>query len=99
MIERTRITAAEYLALPETTQPMELLNAIVIVSPSPTPRHQRITGNVHALLRSHARTNGGRAYIAPLSRASTGQARPSPSMIAGRLNRSGAESIDSCSFL
>jgi Uma2 family endonuclease len=66
MVERTRMTAAEYLALPETTQPMELINGFVISSPSPTPRHQGITRNGYALLRSHVRTNGGRAYMAPI---------------------------------
>ncbi|MBL8155161.1 MAG: Uma2 family endonuclease [Anaerolineae bacterium] len=66
MVERTRMTAAEYFALPETTQPMELINGIVIRSPSPTPRHQGIAGNVYALLRSRAKAGGGRAYMAPI---------------------------------
>lgn len=66
MVERTRMTATEYLALPETTQPMELINGIVRRSPSPTPHHQGITGNAYALLRSRARASGGRAYTAPI---------------------------------
>lgn len=66
MVERTRMTAAEYLALPETTQPMELINGIVTMSPSPTPRHQDIAGNAYALLRSRARASDGHVYIAPI---------------------------------
>jgi Uma2 family endonuclease len=60
------MTAAEYLALPETTQPMELINGIVIVSPSLTPRHQGIAGNAYVLLRNRASILGGRVYMAPI---------------------------------
>lgn len=37
---RTRMTAEEYLALPETTQRMDLIDGKVIVSPSPIQAHQ-----------------------------------------------------------
>jgi len=40
---RTRMTAAEYLALPETNQPTELIDGELIVSPTPIPKHQQIS--------------------------------------------------------
>jgi len=44
MIEptKTRMTAAEFLALPESNTPMELINGDIIMSPSPVPLHQKI---------------------------------------------------------
>lgn len=36
----TQMTAAEFLTLPETQQPTELLDGVVIVSPAPIPKHQ-----------------------------------------------------------
>lgn len=42
------MTLAEYLALPETTQPTELLEGVMLQMPAPTDRHQAV---VIALLR------------------------------------------------
>ncbi len=42
------MTLAEYLALPETTQPTELLEGVLLQMPAPTDRHQAV---VIALLR------------------------------------------------
>lgn len=42
MVERTRITAAEFSQLPETTQPTQLIEGEIIVSPAPIPTHQII---------------------------------------------------------
>ncbi len=39
---QTRTTAAEFLALPETMQPMQLIEGEIIVSPSPTLFHQML---------------------------------------------------------
>jgi len=41
-----RMTAEEFLQLPEDTQRYELLDGVVIVSPSPTPKHQRVVCEV-----------------------------------------------------
>jgi Uma2 family endonuclease len=48
--EKTRMTAAEYAQLPETTQPMELYNGEVIVMPTPTPQHQMLIARLFLLL-------------------------------------------------
>lgn len=46
----TRMTAAEFRSLPETMQPMELIEGEVIVSPSPTLFHQRNSRNTVFML-------------------------------------------------
>ncbi|MBA3869093.1 MAG: Uma2 family endonuclease [Anaerolineae bacterium] len=46
----TRMTAAEFLALPETMQPTQLLNGEFIVSPSPVPNHQRSSRQIEYLI-------------------------------------------------
>jgi Uma2 family endonuclease len=53
MIDPTRIrmTAAAYLALPETTQFEELIAGELIVSPPPLTLHQEVNGNVYFLVR------------------------------------------------
>ena len=48
---RTRMTAAEFFERPETNQFEELLEGELIVSPAPTPNHQRLVGNLYFLLR------------------------------------------------
>ncbi|MBN2303804.1 MAG: Uma2 family endonuclease [Anaerolineae bacterium] len=47
----TRITAAEFLALPETMQQTELLEGEIIVTPALIISHQEIVGQVYMLLR------------------------------------------------
>lgn len=60
----TRMTAAEFLELPETTQPIELLNGEILVSPSPVPNHQRTVFNVG----KHVETliPNGEVFLAPI---------------------------------
>ncbi|MBN8618967.1 MAG: Uma2 family endonuclease [Anaerolineae bacterium] len=38
---RTRMTSAEFLTLPESNEPRELIEGEVILSPAPIPQHQR----------------------------------------------------------
>src|SRR5215212_5979847 len=40
MVERTRLSALEFLDLPETNTPTELIEGEIIVSPAPSLRHQ-----------------------------------------------------------
>ncbi len=61
-----RMTASEYLLLPETTQPMELLDGEVIMSPAPIPEHQTAVGNTYLLISGTVKERGGRAFFAPL---------------------------------
>jgi Uma2 family endonuclease len=64
MVTKTRMKAAEYRRLPETTQPTELIEGEIIVSPAPTDRHQAVViGFVQALLRQPAT---GTLRFAPL---------------------------------
>lgn len=45
-----RMTAAEFLALPETNQPQELLDGEVIVSPAPIPEYQRASRHLEYVI-------------------------------------------------
>jgi Uma2 family endonuclease len=57
-------TEEEYLALGETVDRVELFDGSLFVSPSPTPRHQLISSNLHAALRTPARAAGLEVYEA-----------------------------------
>ncbi len=52
MVSRTRMSAAEFFELPESNQPTELIDGEVIMSPSPVPKHQVISGQLYSLLKS-----------------------------------------------
>lgn len=53
-----RMTADEYLALGETRDRYELIDGVVIMSPSPTPRHQRVAFLLAVQMEHVARTSG-----------------------------------------
>lgn len=55
---KTRLTADEYNQLPETTQPMELIDGEIIVSPAPLDYHQEILLNIAFVLRNVAPSSG-----------------------------------------
>lgn len=50
-----RMTADEYLALEDDGFRYELIDGVVVMSPSPTPEHQDIRGEIEYQLRHHAR--------------------------------------------
>jgi len=52
-----RMTADEYLGLPETVERYELVDGVIIVSPSATWGHQRIAGEVLFQLRQFLASN------------------------------------------
>lgn len=67
-IERIRMTPAEFKQLGETTQPTELINGEVIVSPTPRNKHQERVGETYFFLKQRSRQNlsAGRAIISPM---------------------------------
>lgn len=61
---QTRMTAAEFLALPETNLPTELINGELIAMPAPALLHQRALLRLIALLQSLI--TGGELFFAPV---------------------------------
>ncbi|MFF3864773.1 Uma2 family endonuclease [Micromonospora sp. NPDC001898] len=57
-------TEEEYLALGETSQRVELFDGSLHVTPAPTPRHQNISGELRAALRTPVRKAGLRVLEA-----------------------------------
>jgi Uma2 family endonuclease len=64
MVVQTRTTANEFLALPESNLPTELLDGEIIMSPAPELDHQDIAGRLYILIKTLA--PGGQAYFAPV---------------------------------
>jgi Uma2 family endonuclease len=59
-------TEAHYFALPETNRLVELSDGVLIMSPSPTRRHQQITARLHAQLDAYVGDKAlGEVIIAP----------------------------------
>ena len=63
-ITQTRTTAAEFAQLPETTQPTELINGEIVVSPSPRALHQKVVFELAK--RIEAAAGKGEVLIAPM---------------------------------
>jgi Uma2 family endonuclease len=64
MVVQTRVPASEFLALPESSLPTELLDGEVIMSPAPELNHQDIVGRLYMLIKTLA--PGGKVYFAPV---------------------------------
>ena len=63
---RIKFTVRDYMATPEDTR-YELIEGELLVTPSPTPAHQRIVGKLFVLLNDFVRNKGlGEVFIAPL---------------------------------
>lgn len=60
------ISTVEYFALPETTQPTQLIDGEIIEMPSPTPEHQDIVLEIAYFLKTLAKGRGWRVFVAPL---------------------------------
>jgi Uma2 family endonuclease len=60
----TRMTAAAFLALPETNLPTQLLGGEVVMTPAPSAKHQRIVFTVAKLVETLA--SDGVVYLAPV---------------------------------
>ena len=67
-IDAKKLTYEAFLALPETKQRYEVIDGeMVVMSPSPTPEHQRITLNLSLQLAPFVREHHlGEFFIAPL---------------------------------
>jgi Uma2 family endonuclease len=65
---RALVSESEFLALPESNQPVELVDGEVIVSPSPSYRHQEVLSRLVTTLRSWVAASGGPTSVvqAPL---------------------------------
>ncbi len=60
------MTAAEFLKLPETNLPVQLLDGWVIKLDTPNLTHQDVVGNIAILFKLKERNFGGKAYVAPV---------------------------------
>jgi len=59
-------TYDDLLRTPEDNVRREIFAGVLHVSPSGTPRHQRIVGRIFVAFDAFARANGGEAFAAPL---------------------------------
>lgn len=60
---RTRMSSAEFLALPESNLPMELLNGEIFMSPAPTIGHQRSVRQIFKVV--DELSTDGEVFFAP----------------------------------
>jgi len=59
-----RMSADEYLQLPNDEFKYELVDGVVVLSPSPEPKHQQVLGEIHFQLKAFLRTHPiGSCYI------------------------------------
>lgn len=63
---RQRMDAAEFLRLPETNLPVELLNGEVHRRPANDVLHQETVGSVYVFLLQRTASLGGKGYFAPV---------------------------------
>ena len=63
---RALVSEAEFLALPETTQRVELVDGEVVVAPSPSLRHQEVLARLVQALRGWARGRDASVVQAPM---------------------------------
>jgi Uma2 family endonuclease len=60
------LTYEDFVALPDDGKRYELHEGELAVSPAPTPRHQRVIGNLFLILAPHVRASGrGEIFLSP----------------------------------
>lgn len=62
----TGLTYDDLFGFPDDTQRREIIDGNLFVTPSPTPRHQRVVSELVAALVLHTRQHGGQVYPAPM---------------------------------
>jgi len=66
-IDRTKDwTVDDYLLLGEMNSFCELINGELIMSPSPTPYHQIVVGNLYDILKAYAKKRNDLVFFAPM---------------------------------
>jgi Uma2 family endonuclease len=66
-IDRTKDwTVADYLQLGEMSSFCELINGELIMSPSPTPYHQIVVGNLYDILKAYSKKRNDQVFFAPI---------------------------------
>ncbi|MCC6616598.1 MAG: Uma2 family endonuclease [Anaerolineae bacterium] len=63
---KERLSAAEFLSLPETNRPLQLIDGAIIDMGSPTPDHQTVVFQTASTLNAAVKSFGGRVFVAPL---------------------------------
>ncbi len=63
-VQTKTMTAAEYMQLPVSNEPTELINGVVVVSPSPKDRHQALLGELYMVIRQLG--SAGTVRMAPM---------------------------------
>jgi Uma2 family endonuclease len=62
-----RVTTHEYLRMPETVSPQELVYGLVRDAPAPSPYHQSDVGEIFVCLRAHLAQQGtGHVWVSPI---------------------------------
>ncbi len=64
-VSGTRMTAEKFFQLPETNEPVQLLNGTILVTPPPIPEHQTTVGDIYVLLRQVV--PNGRVFLSPIA--------------------------------
>ena len=65
--QRVILTYKDYEALPADGRRYEIHEGELSVTPAPTPQHQRVSGNLYEILRSHVKSHGiGEVFYAPI---------------------------------
>jgi Uma2 family endonuclease len=65
---RTALTFADYEALPSDGRHYQILDGELFVTATPNTNHQRVVGNLFAVLRAHVRAHRlGEVFVAPVT--------------------------------
>ncbi len=66
VLVREGVTTEEYLAMPETVQPYNLIEGRLYMSPTPIMRHQDIVLQLAVKMHAFEATAGGKAIVSPM---------------------------------